>query len=75
MVIPVVTCNLVVEIAEFHEAASASGSRVPEIVHCPRCSTSVAPNPGICSNCGENVFQCVKCRSINYDEKVIILQA
>ena len=26
-------------------------------------------NPGICSNCGENVFQCHKCRSINYDEK------
>nr|CDQ02267.1 Bm2761, isoform b [Brugia malayi] len=41
----------------------------PEFVHCPRCSTSVTPNPGICSNCGENVFQCVKCRAINYDEK------
>lgn len=27
-------------------------------------------NPGICGNCGENVFQCHKCRAINYDEKV-----
>lgn len=24
---------------------------------------------GICGNCGENVFQCHKCRAINYDEK------
>ena len=24
---------------------------------------------GVCSHCGENVFQCHKCRSINYDEK------
>ena len=24
---------------------------------------------GICGNCGENVFQCHKCRQINYDEK------
>ncbi len=23
----------------------------------------------MCANCGENVFQCHKCRSINYDEK------
>ena len=23
----------------------------------------------MCGNCGENVFQCHKCRSINYDEK------
>ncbi len=26
-------------------------------------------NPGVCTNCGENVFQCHKCRTINYDEK------
>ena len=26
-------------------------------------------NPGVCGNCGENVFQCHKCRAINYDEK------
>ena len=29
----------------------------------------ISANPGVCSNCGENVFQCHKCRSINYDEK------
>src|SRR6218665_108811 len=29
----------------------------------------VQENPGICNNCGENVFQCHKCRAINYDEK------
>ncbi|VDM67945.1 unnamed protein product [Strongylus vulgaris] len=34
-----------------------------------RCSSVVQPNPGLCEHCGENVFQCVKCRAINYDEK------
>uniref|UniRef100_A0A183EQV1 RING-type domain-containing protein n=1 Tax=Gongylonema pulchrum TaxID=637853 RepID=A0A183EQV1_9BILA len=67
--LPVVTCNVVLEMAEFHETATASTSDAPELVHCPRCSTAVPPNPGICSNCGENVFQCIKCRAINYDEK------
>uniref|UniRef100_A0A183DUK4 Protein purity of essence n=1 Tax=Gongylonema pulchrum TaxID=637853 RepID=A0A183DUK4_9BILA len=67
--LPVVTCNVVLEMAEFHEIATASTSDAPELVHCPRCSTAVPPNPGICSNCGENVFQCIKCRAINYDEK------
>ncbi|PIO62133.1 hypothetical protein TELCIR_16324, partial [Teladorsagia circumcincta] len=33
------------------------------------CSSVVQPNPGLCEHCGENVFQCVKCRAINYDEK------
>ncbi|KAL3998511.1 E3 ubiquitin-protein ligase UBR4 family protein [Acanthocheilonema viteae] len=67
--IPVVTCNVVLEMAEFYDTNTAGTADAPEFVHCPRCSTSVAPNPGICSNCGENVFQCVKCRAINYDEK------
>ena len=44
-----------------------------ETLQCPRCSASVPANPGVCSNCGENVFQCHKCRSINYDEKVRLL--
>ena len=44
-----------------------------ETLQCPRCSASVPANPGVCSNCGENVFQCHKCRSINYDEKVRFL--
>ncbi|EJW88782.1 hypothetical protein WUBG_00304 [Wuchereria bancrofti] len=67
--IPVVTCNVVLEMAEFYDTNTAGAADAPEFVHCPRCSTSVTPNPGICSNCGENVFQCVKCRAINYDEK------
>ncbi|VDM95152.1 unnamed protein product [Thelazia callipaeda] len=67
--IPVATCNIVLEMAEFYDTTTTESSDAPEFVHCPRCSTSVAPNPGICSNCGENVFQCVKCRAINYDEK------
>lgn len=70
--IPVVTCNVVFEMAEFYDA-NIGATNAPDFVHCPRCSTSVAPNPGICSNCGENVFQCVKCRAINYDEKVHFL--
>ena len=42
---------------------------VGESLQCPRCSANVPANPGVCSNCGENVFQCHKCRAINYDEK------
>ncbi|CAG9534491.1 unnamed protein product [Cercopithifilaria johnstoni] len=67
--VPIVTCNIVLEMAEFYDTNTAGAADTPEFVHCPRCSTSVAPNPGICSNCGENVFQCLKCRAINYDEK------
>ena len=28
-----------------------------ETLQCPRCSASVPVNPGVCNNCGENVFQ------------------
>ncbi|VDK44653.1 unnamed protein product [Anisakis simplex] len=69
LIIPIVTCNIVLEMIEFYETSNAVGASGSELVHCPRCTTAVAPNPGICSNCGENVFQCVKCRAINYDEK------
>ena len=60
-----VACNLMIEYADFYENIQASS----ETLQCPRCSASVPANPGVCSNCGENVFQCHKCRSINYDEK------
>ena len=40
-----------------------------EVLQCPRCQASVAPHPGVCGTCGENVYQCHKCRAINYDEK------
>ena len=26
-------------------------------LQCPRCNSAVAATPGICPNCGENVFQ------------------
>lgn len=63
--LPIVACNLMIEFSEFYENLQASS----ETLQCPRCSTSVSANPGVCNNCGENVFQCHKCRSINYDEK------
>lgn len=63
--LPIVACNLMIEYADFYENLQASS----ETLQCPRCSSSVPANPGVCANCGENVFQCHKCRAINYDEK------
>ncbi|CAH0393187.1 unnamed protein product [Bemisia tabaci] len=63
--LPIVACNLMIEYADFYENLHASS----ETLQCPRCSASVPANPGVCNNCGENVFQCHKCRAINYDEK------
>lgn len=63
--LPIVACNLMIEYADFYENFQASS----ETLQCPRCSASVPANPGVCANCGENVFQCHKCRAINYDEK------
>lgn len=63
--LPIVACNLMIEYADFYENIQASS----ESLQCPRCSASVPANPGVCGNCGENVFQCHKCRAINYDEK------
>ncbi|XP_050533339.1 E3 ubiquitin-protein ligase UBR4 [Daktulosphaira vitifoliae] len=63
--VPIIACNLLIEYASFYENLHASS----ETLQCPRCSATVPANPGVCSNCGENVFQCHKCRAINYDEK------
>merc|ERR1712223_2384208 len=63
--LPIVACNLMIEYADFYENMVGVG----ESLQCPRCSATVPANPGVCSNCGENVFQCHKCRAINYDEK------
>ncbi|XP_062622353.1 E3 ubiquitin-protein ligase UBR4-like, partial [Saccostrea cucullata] len=63
--IPIVACNLMIEYADFYDNLQATA----ETLQCPRCSASVPANPGVCGNCGENVFQCHKCRAINYDEK------
>jgi E3 ubiquitin-protein ligase UBR4 len=63
--LPIVACNIIVEFLDFYDNFQATS----ETLQCPRCSAQVNANPGICGNCGENVFQCHKCRSINYDEK------
>ncbi|XP_054157835.1 E3 ubiquitin-protein ligase UBR4-like [Oppia nitens] len=63
--LPIVACNLMIEYSDFYDNIQATN----ETLQCPRCSATVAANPGVCSNCGENVFQCHKCRAINYDEK------
>ena len=36
----------------------------PEMLQCPRCSASVPAHPGVCGTCGENVYQCHKCRYV-----------
>uniref|UniRef100_A0A7G3AGM3 Putative e3 ubiquitin-protein ligase ubr4 n=1 Tax=Lutzomyia longipalpis TaxID=7200 RepID=A0A7G3AGM3_LUTLO len=63
--LPITACNLMIEYADFYETVTGSS----ESLQCPRCSAAVPANPGVCSNCGENVYQCHKCRAINYDEK------
>ena len=39
------------------------------MLQCPRCQATVPAHPGVCGTCSENVYQCHKCRAINYDEK------
>ena len=63
--IPIVACNLMIEYADFYDNLQATA----ETLQCPRCSATVPASPGVCGNCGENVYQCHKCRAINYDEK------
>ena len=63
-VLPIVACNLMIEFADFYENVQAT----TDTLQCPRCNASVPSNPGVCANCGENVYQCHKCRAINYDE-------
>src|SRR5687768_15393836 len=63
--VPIVACNLIMDYSEFYETPLTAS----EMMHCPRCSASVPAHPGVCNNCGENVYQCHKCRAINYDER------
>lgn len=67
--IPIIACNLMIEYAGFYDRDSASTDTSSAILQCPRCSASVSAHPGVCTTCGENVFQCHKCRAINYDER------
>lgn len=66
--LPIIACNLIVEYADFYER-DAHATTETAMLQCPRCSASVPAHPGVCNTCGENVFQCHKCRSINYDER------
>ncbi|KAG7367435.1 GRF zinc finger domain containing protein [Nitzschia inconspicua] len=66
---PVVAANLKVEFAEFHErpGEGRKGADGTMIVLCPRCTSPVTNSHGVCGRCGDAVFQCRKCRHINYD--------
>jgi E3 ubiquitin-protein ligase UBR4 len=66
--LPIIACNLMIEYADFYERDAQTHTETT-ILQCPRCSASVPAHPGVCNTCGENVFQCHKCRSINYDER------
>ncbi|EFO84937.1 hypothetical protein CRE_03884 [Caenorhabditis remanei] len=63
LAVPVVTSSLIIEFDEVTDQRSSSQ------LHCPRCSGPVRTHSGVCDSCGENAFQCMKCRSINYVEK------
>ena len=71
--LPIVACNLMIEYADFYDRDQQqqlmSTSAESTMLQCPRCSASVPAHPGVCNTCGENVYQCHKCRSINYDER------
>ena len=51
--VPIKATFIINEFTSFYDSAHS----IPETLPCPRCSASVQTNPGICNNCGENVFQ------------------
>jgi len=56
-----------IEYVDFFETPIANLPTVTDTttLQCPRCNSAVAATPGICPNCGENVFQ-VRIEKINY---------
>jgi len=58
---PVSAANLCLEVAELHEGDKR------QTLRCPRCSNSVPDRHGVCSQCGENAYQCRNCRYIPYE--------
>ena len=66
--LPIIASNLMIEYADFYERDAQAGAE-GAVLQCPRCSAPVPAHPGVCNTCGENVFQCHKCRAINYDER------
>jgi E3 ubiquitin-protein ligase UBR4 len=83
--LPLIASCLIIEYLDFYDrdstqiatsdsmlASAASGTSSGgnnALLQCPRCSALVSAHPGVCNTCGENVFQCHKCRAINYDER------
>jgi len=63
--LPIAASNIIIEFADFYDNLQGGS----EMLQCPRCQASVPAHPGVCGTCGENVYQCHKCRAINYDEK------
>lgn len=59
--LPITASNLMFEYEDFYETVTS----LPESLQCPRCSATVPANPGVCTNCGEHVFQCHKCKLVN----------
>ncbi|RNA34248.1 purity of essence isoform X3, partial [Brachionus plicatilis] len=62
--LPIVCSSLMFEYVDFYERDSDKSAEAA-VLQCPRCSASVPAHPGVCNTCGENVFQCHKCRAIN----------
>ena len=64
----VIAANLKFEYCDFYDRSG--GSRPPDgssILVCPRCSRPVNNAHGVCGSCGECLFQCRRCRHIQYD--------
>jgi hypothetical protein len=66
--LPIIASNLIIEYSDFYDRDAQTNTETT-MLQCPRCSAAVPSHPGVCNTCGENVFQCHKCRSINYDER------
>eukprot|EP01083_Nonionella_stella_P067159 177415_1 len=59
---PIIAQCMMIEFSAFHENDDS------ESCICPRCAAP-GNSTGYCQNCGENVFQCRKCRHINYENQ------
>ncbi|KAI2506062.1 zinc ion binding protein [Fragilaria crotonensis] len=66
--IAVTAANLKFEYRDFYDRVG--GSRAADgsfVLFCPRCSRPVNNAHGVCGSCGECLFQCRRCRHIQYD--------
>ncbi len=76
--LPLIASALIIEYLDFYDRDSTQIATSDSVLastsnnamlQCPRCNALVSAHPGVCNTCGENVFQCHKCRAINYDER------